>query len=109
MSIPKFTSGDWELVELPKQDDWTGTRFVIRQRIAAPGGIAWIGGLIGTATAEERANAELLLAAPRLFFHLRLVLDAIYSKKFEVQTVMDAKKFIQQLEAEILTEEVTPQ
>lgn len=59
------TPGDWWLVELDaKLDDWTGARFVIRQPKHAPGGVAIIMGGLGEQ--EERDNAHLLKAAPKL-------------------------------------------
>lgn len=67
------TPGDWWLVELDaKLDDWTGARFVIRQPKHAPGGVAIIMGGLGEQ--EERDNAYLLKAAPKLLAALRELL-----------------------------------
>ena len=70
------TEQPWELAafEAPL-DDWTGARYVIRRYKGAPGGIALIMGGLGEQ--EERDNAHLVTAAPKLLAALQTALAAL--------------------------------
>jgi hypothetical protein len=68
------TPGPFEIMELATPlKDWTGGRFII-EAPSAPGGLAVTIGGLGE---EERANANLFKAAPKLLLACELMFQVI--------------------------------
>ena len=68
-----FTPGPIEIVKFDAPlSDWTGSRFCLRSP-EAPGGVVLVMGGLGEA--EERANAQLYAASPKMYVALSLLID----------------------------------
>jgi hypothetical protein len=67
------TEGPFEILEVERFRDWTGAKFLLRSPKAIGGVCLIIGGL---GDEEERANARLFAAAPKLLEAAKNLLDA---------------------------------